>query len=868
MSSNKLAKEIDKKILAHYLEMDANGNFKHAPKNDDELWEFVRIAYGIKMPRKVVTRGHSTPSQFVCDLYFERVKNALAFANRTGGKCLALDTPVLTTVGFKQLQDVRVGDFVFSPSGKPVEVLSVSETHQDHECYRINFDSETIVADADHLWEVRFARKQEYVLRTTKEIFEICQNPPKNIMRGQKAVFRLRKTLPLELPSQKLRIHPYVLGVYMGDGCRTNNTITSADVDLVARIDDLYPFGVTPQKKSQEWHCAKYNLYFLREILSRETGYAIKAKVPKFVPDKYLLSSCEQRLELLRGLMDSDGTVSKKGRHCEFVSTDRGLIDAVQFLVASLGGNPRVYGIQGRLRGKLGTPGHRVMFAADFVNPFWLPRKASKVLPLESEEFENSRLKSTDHYIRSIERCDTVPVKCIGVDSADHMFLAGRTLIPTHNTFSVAIINHLEMLFKRKCEIASAGAVRDQADKCYRYFMEFCQLQWFQDMCAEFQKRTGRPFVEQSIVSKTIFGNGARMEIITGTEKGLRGPHPHKARIDEIDLIPWEVLQTGLSMARSGDGWRGQNVFSSTRQLQDGSMQRMLDEAHDKGISVYEWNIWEVLERCPRRCADDPKHGTCPIYTFCKGKAHHCDGFYAIDDFIDKVRLIDRDQFETEWLNSRPSRHKLVYQCFDNGRHVMTPQKLLKIAGVAEPSAMWPRISGLDFGSSPGHPFIYLKLCRIPNVNAWMVFHEYAAEQRLIRDHATAIRRSPYFSNSELIFADWDAQDRLELRAVGVHTRPAVKGRDTVNMGIDYITSLLKGFPPQEIPQLYVWHECAYTIKEFGKYEWPIRPDGKPDRTGNPCKENDHAMDALRYALYSYKKFGSQKYFGKSVPGL
>ena len=198
----------------------------------------------------------------------------------------------------------------------------------------------------------------------------------------------------------------------------------------------------------------------------------------------------------------------------------------------------------------------------------------------------------------------------------------------------------------------------------------------------------------------------------------------------------------------------------------------------------------------------------------------------------------------------------------------MTPQKLLKIAGVSQPSAQWQRISGLDFGSSPGHPFVYLKLCRIPNVNAWMVFYEYIAEQRLIRDHAASIRRSPFYLSGESIFADWDAQDRLELRANAINTRQAVKGQGTVNMGVDYIASLLKGFPPLEEPLLYVWHECSYTIKEFGKYEWPVRPDGKPDRTGNPQKENDHAMDALRYALYSHKKFGSQKYFGKNIPGV
>ncbi len=525
MAAKNLAQDIDKKILAHYLELDSKGDFKHPPKNDNELWEFVKLAYGIKMPRKVITPGHSSPCKFLCDLFFERVKNALGFANRAGGK-----------------------------------------------------------------------------------------------------------------------------------------------------------------------------------------------------------------------------------------------------------------------------------------------------------------------------------------------------------TYSVALLNHLDLVFKKKCEIASAGAVRDQADKCYRYFVAFCEFPWFRDLCNDFRRVTGREFMVQSVKSLTVFGNQSRMEIITGTEKGLRGPHPHKARIDEIDLIPWDILQTGLSMAKSGDGLRGQNVFTSTRQQQDASMQRMLDGSAEKGIEVYEWNIWETLERCTRRCKDDPVHGSCPIYEFCKGKAHHCDGFFAIDDFIDKVRVLDRESFETEWLNLRPSRHKLVYSMFDNGRHVLTPEKLFHLSRFSSPQLSWQKIAGLDFGSSPGHPFVYLKLCRIPYVNAWMVFHEYVAEQRLIRDHAGAIKSSPHYLPGEAIFADWDAQDRLELRASGVNTRQAEKGQNSVNVGCDYVGSLLKGFPnpdpnKNEAPQLYIWHECSYTIKEFGKYEWAVGANGRIMK-GVPKKENDHAMDAMRYALYSYKRVGSQKYFGKNISGI
>lgn len=425
-------------------------------------------------------------------------------------------------------------------------------------------------------------------------------------------------------------------------------------------------------------------------------------------------------------------------------------------------------------------------------------------------------------------------------------------------TWDVAILNHLDMVLKGECEVASAGATLDQANKCYRYFQEFSAKQWFRNFCDHFQEQTGRQFVKKNIQSKTEFGNGSIQEIITGSEKGLRGPHPHKARIDEVDEIEWEILQTGLSMARSSEGIRGQNTFTSTRQKAKGSMQRLLDESGTKGIEVYEWNIWESLEKCPRRCMDDPVHGNCPVYTYCKGKAHHCAGFYKIDDFIDKVRILDRDTFETEWENKKPSKHKLVYHQFDHSRHVMTPKRLLSMFGIPEPSRFWYCISSLDFGSSPGHPFVYLKFLQLPS-GAWLQFYEYFAEQRLLMDHAKAIKSSPRYMSGDPIYSDWDAQDRLELKNYGVRTKPAVK--DVVS-GLDFVGSMLNGFPPAEEPMLYVWHTCHQTISEYGSYSWPKDGSGRIDRSGVPKKEHDHAMDATRYAFMTHRRNAGSKYSG------
>lgn len=436
-------------------------------------------------------------------------------------------------------------------------------------------------------------------------------------------------------------------------------------------------------------------------------------------------------------------------------------------------------------------------------------------------------------------------------------------------TFTLGILNHLDMTFKDNVEIASAGAVKEQANKCYRYFQEFNNAPWFQHVNDQYLVRTGRPFFvpKDSTQKKTQFGNGALLEIITGTETGFRGPHPHKARIDEIDELEWDVFQTGMSMSRSTDTIRGQDVFTSTRQKAHGTMQRLIDEAKERGVTIYEWNVWEMVEKCTRRCHNDPEHGDCPAYKFCKGKAHQCDGFYKIDDFVKKNTAMDTDRWETEWENKKPAREKMVYHRFSPTRHVLSREDFFRMTGRHEPSWEWPMISAIDFGSSPGHPFVYSKYVQLPG-GAWVVWWEYVAEQRLLRDHARSIMACPLYSPSELCFADWDAQDRLELAKLGIRTRRAVKGAGSVGVGIDYISGLLAGFPPREEPRLYFMDNCRHHIREYGIYQWPTHADGKADKSGRPLQVNDHTCDCDRYGLYSYHKMGNMRYETCSIAGL
>src|SRR4030042_1937957 len=173
-------------------------------------------------------------------------------------------------------------------------------------------------------------------------------------------------------------------------------------------------------------------------------------------------------------------------------------------------------------------------------------------------------------------------------------------------TLNISILNHLDMAFKPQCEITSAGSTITQAGKMYQYFTQFhSQNHYLNDL-----------LFKDPTKSKSVYKNGSSIEIITGSMNGLNSPHPNKARIDEVELMEWDVLQQGLSMSISSNGVMAQNCFSSTRKEESGTMQRLLDKATtDKrttgGFKIYKWCIWEVLEKCNRKCKKDPVFGDC-----------------------------------------------------------------------------------------------------------------------------------------------------------------------------------------------------------------------------------------------------------------
>ena len=427
-------------------------------------------------------------------------------------------------------------------------------------------------------------------------------------------------------------------------------------------------------------------------------------------------------------------------------------------------------------------------------------------------------------------------------------------------TLNLAVLNHLDMHFKRECEVASAGAILKQADRMYRYFSDFHRNEFLKGLLAK-----------EPTKGYSLYKNGASLEIIVGSITGLNSPHPHKARIDEVELMDWEVFQEGLSMTQSSKGIMAQQVFSSTRKYGDGTFQRLLDiakkaDARHGGFRIYQWCIWEVLEKCTRKCKGDPRWGDCPIYHVCQGRAHGCRGFYKVDDFIDKVLTLDRSTLDTQWFNLKPQRQTLVYGDYWDERVHVVPRR--EVGGEGRTVIT---VAAIDFGSSPGHDFVYQKYLVDATefkkaveargggvVREKMTFYlsyEYRSVKGTTEEHAERIKQSPGWVPEEIIFADPSAkQQRIDLEELyGIKTLPAINdlevGIQTVRLHIQVVNG---------VSHYYVFEdyldcdspELIGTVEEFKKYRYKLAPDGRPDPQ-RPMPMFDHGLDCARYAITS-----------------
>lgn len=412
------------------------------------------------------------------------------------GKALALDTPLPTPTGWTTMGEVQVGDRLLAADGTPTRVVAATDVLVGRPTYRVTFDDGSqIVADALHQWatSTRAERRRSAglsAIRTTEEIHASVRCATAD----GRANHSVATAAALRLPEADLPIDAYALGVWLGDGHSASARFTSADPEIAMMIEGrglvarssasasasgsgparLYSIQL-PVDLVAERSCQVCGASFVPKrsqvrTCGRSCGGKVKTltgpvPVPtcpdcgvetsgllrcqpchdangtvhgrlrtlgvlgnKHIPSIYLRASEQQRRDLLAGLLDTDGTVNPTGSP-QIALTSRRLAEDVRELVHSLGyrsgwSTKRVAG-----RAEDSSTVYTLTFTTDD-EVFALERKRL----VHKERRRRSTPRLTQRFIVSVEPIESVPVRCVEIAHASHLYLAGASMIPTHNS--------------------------------------------------------------------------------------------------------------------------------------------------------------------------------------------------------------------------------------------------------------------------------------------------------------------------------------------------------------------------------------------------------------------------------------------------
>lgn len=355
------------------------------------------------------------------------------------GKAEPLDALVKVPGGWKRMGDMQLGDTVTAADGSPTKVIGVYPQGSKR-IYNITFaDGRKVQACGEHLWKVYYVNTQthrRWRIVDTHEMHRLISMPNPRVY------------VPLceheHAPDVELPMAPYTLGAMLGNGCTSAGiSFTSANEHTLNRVraelppgltlvyKDRYDYRITSGKAGKNPYTSVYRQFNLLGLLSHE----------KFIPEIYMNSSREQKLELLRGLMDTDGTVQKSGS-LSYCTTSPKLATQVQELIWSLGGiayvRPRVTRYTHNGEKKTG----RVAYEVDirFKKPselVSLPRK------LERINDDNQYSKDLKLRVMDISYACMKEAQCISVEHPDHLYVTDNHVV-THNTLtSLAILKTL-----------------------------------------------------------------------------------------------------------------------------------------------------------------------------------------------------------------------------------------------------------------------------------------------------------------------------------------------------------------------------------------------------------------------------------------
>ena len=507
-----------------------------------------------------------------------------------GGKEMPLDEPVLTVNGWKQMGDIRIGDELVAPLNREPSVVTGIYPQGVKPIYKITTsDGRTSRCGLEHLWRIytekqvenqRKGKTQSFFVKTTKEIIDEYLNSNKRVF--------LPVARPYEGKEKDLPIDPYVLGVWLGDGCcgHIGFVVSNDEGDIIEKISNR--LGSIYRLHSNHNY---NNRIYKNENVTSAINYlnAIGLNVysrKRFIPQEYLHASIEQRMELLKGLMDSDGNVEEKNRF-SFSTTSTKLKDGFVELCRGLG---YVVGVHKdkRTRYESGVGWDISIQTNDII---FSSKKHLSRYYANLEKYKNKNREYKHDFIRivSIEYIGDMEAQCIMVSNKDHLYITNDYIV-THNTIALyySPIDYLAMndnakivcFMRNVSDFWGSGKVADSLKKMYPLIDRSIKKQPH-DPIGEIIRR------QEDMGMKLYNGSEIKFQQLDNEnpiviDKIAKGLQAKKLIFDECNKFQWRTISSFFPRLRSDSGGKAQ-IFLAQNPERECFMRKMCGKGEHGG---------------------------------------------------------------------------------------------------------------------------------------------------------------------------------------------------------------------------------------------------------------------------------------------
>jgi len=392
-------------------------------------------------------------------------------------------------------------------------------------------------------------------------------------------------------------------------------------------------------------------------------------------------------------------------------------------------------------------------------------------------------------------------------------------------TRMLSILHLLNSLFKPGCWTTNAGSSEGQSNRCYDYFRTY--FEEAQHLADELKA--------DPMMKRTDFRNGSRVEILTGGSiRSVSGPAQQIMACDEIDQWTMDVYETASQAPLSKGDIMAQTLLVSSRYFDYGLLKRLKDEAEERGIAVYNWGVWDVMQRCtdyPNGCEEcclfEWMHPvTMEREPLCGGNiGPRCDGHMTVRDVRKKFRDSSSRTFYVQQLLGEATREGLAFEHFVD---MDWPQGNLRELPKDIDVDAWSFVAGVNWGWAVGHDATVEVMAQAPDGDIYFC-DEWGMTRALPDEHRAA---AVELGREWPVRMFWGGHDRPDLVAswqqhgIDALTCPSHKVREAVDAMTDMMVDAQGNrhlfVSPTRCPELLKditqrWHRARRRDGTFGE---------------------------------------------------